>query len=193
MQAFHSKVTVGLFASVLAVLTTTAARADDPRNGGYFQLRTSDGYCLGMEHDRLTNGTQMEEATCHPTSAASTQAWWWSPTDCFWVQDANGNWEKYCTITTSNNKCLGTYAGSGNQGTYAVIWDCLGTSHTDQYWSTDVAADGTMKIWNGKSPGYGLGYAGTTSEYCGFSFTCYHYQVGLESAAFQLTATPATP
>ena len=195
MQVFRSNVTLGIFVSVIVAFQTNLARADDPTGGGYFQLETSDGYCLGLEHDSLNNGTQMEEATCHPTSAAQTQAWWWDTDDCISVRDPIYPYHvtKYCTIRTSNNKCLGVYGGSTNRGAYAAIWDCLGTSHPDQYWSTVAAPYGWWRIWNYQAKSYGLGYAGTTSESCGFSFTCYHYQVGLEPNVFVMLATPASP
>lgn len=195
MNVFHSKVMLGLVVSGLFTLVTNAARADDPTSGnGYYQLKTTGGRCLGLEHESTNNGTQMEEAAiCNPTNGAETQAWKWNPSDCLWVR--NGlYWTAYCSIRSSNNKCLGTYGGSPNQGTYAVLWDCLGTTHTDQYWATIVASDGTMHIWNYKAPQYGLGYAGTTYENAGPNNVSYvHDQVGLESNAFQLTATPVTP
>jgi len=198
MQVFHSKVMVGLLVSGLLALATNVARADDPTGGtAYYQLKTTDYFkCLGLEHQSTNNGTQMEEQACLPSTGAQTQAWKWNPNDCINFANGGGYYTAYCTIRSPNNKCLGTYAGSANQGTYAVLWDCLGTAHTDQYWATSIGADGTMHISNYKARlanhGYGLGFVAETREN-GCTLDCIHDQVGLETSSYAMTATPVNP
>src|SRR3569833_1575710 len=121
----------------LVSLTATSARSYDPTGGGgYYQLRTSDNHCISPEHESLNKTTQMEEAVCNPTNLARAQALIWNPNDCIYVQHGGGYSTAYCTIRTTNNKCLSTYAGSSSAGAYAVIYARLGTGPPDQYSAT---------------------------------------------------------
>jgi hypothetical protein len=40
----------------------------------------------------------------------------------------------YYQIVNDHNQCLGVAGGSTAQGARVVGWNCLGTSHPDQYW-----------------------------------------------------------
>ena len=55
------------------------------------------------------------------------------------------------------NKCLGISAGSRNSGTQAITWDCLGKSHSDQYWLLQPSGSGLYEMVNYNSYLFSLG------------------------------------
>jgi|GEM_PF-3420820 len=168
MEGSFWKGFVGMCASLAILAVGTPVEAADPTNGGYFQyqLASSSTQCAGAWGGTPNNGTQVIEWGCHASTAAKDQAWYYDTNDCLYQHDEAGDTE-YCSIRNGANfkKCMGTYAGSTNTGTFAVEWDCLGTAHQDQYWHFETAGnpgDGTYTIWNLKAQ-KPLGDAGTTS------------------------------
>jgi Ricin-type beta-trefoil lectin domain-like len=67
--------------------------------------------------------------------------------------DSNQTWHLggkfngyYQLRNDATNQCLGIAGGSRSNGADVVVWKCLGTGHTDQYW-TYFNANGTTEAW----------------------------------------------
>ena len=201
MRTFFRKAILGLCASLSILSATNEAKAADPRDGGYFEFQLSGQQqtCLGAWGGVPNNGTQMIQYSCNPTTAARDQALTFDTNDCVW-ENFDGTWYQYCSIRSGKNfnKCMGTYAGSGNPGAFAVEWDCLGQCHQDQYWLLEPGGDGSFVFWNLFS-GLALGVANITDvtncAYLWFDCTTYViFEEGLVSQQNDIwIPVPATP
>jgi len=139
-----------LAASVVAVgasVLVSNARADNVTYNFSIQ-RNGQTQCIGTWGGSLTNGTQLIPWSCNPSGQAKDQAWWFDTSDCLHTE----TYGDFCRIRNGvNNKCMGVYGGSQNDGAYLVLWDCLGDSHGDQYWQLDGDGAGNNYIvnWSG--------------------------------------------
>jgi hypothetical protein len=104
----------------------------------------STGYCLGVAAGNVTNGTAIIVWPCNGNSDQK----WTNIGDALpypagtFFSSRNG---------TNNNKCLGVAGGSGSNGAALIIWDCFGTSHTDQYWEAIPVGNGCYVWYNAYS------------------------------------------
>lgn len=197
--------------SFLIVSATQVARADDPRNGGFFQFHydyndADDGTftpsCVSVGGTTPNNGAKLISWSCKSSTAAQDQAWYWDLNDCFTVKyEDTGNTAQFCSIRNGldSNKCLGISGGSRNAGTYAITWDCLGKTHYDQYWLFQPTGSDLYQIVNYNISSMGLGpvgeaHVGTACPPGPFS-DCYVEEdyLGLTSQMITVSATAAQP
>jgi hypothetical protein len=173
MRSVLLKATLGL--SVVAGVTSTTSQASAQLTG-YFDLSyevpqgddVSFPFCAGVAAGNMTNGTEFVTWTCNANedngyAGAKDQAFMLDTSDYF---EAGGFF--YYSVRDANNynKCLGVAGGSKSDDATVMIWDCLGTSHPDQYWLffPDESRSGCYFLYNYHSqlwlgvdypPGYG--------------------------------------
>lgn len=213
MQTCVLKAVLGVSVSVLVVSATNVAQADDPTNGGFYQLHYTrvdpDGInetyddCVSVGNTAPNNGAQIISWSCKPSTAAKDQAWYFDPSDCFTTTDeSTGATAQWCSLRNGENfnKCLGIAAGSRNAGTHAMTWDCLGKSHYDQYWLFQPTGSGTYQMVNYNMFSMGLGpvgqdYVGVPCPPIPYANDCYVEEdyLGLTSQMSTFTATFAQP
>ena len=138
--------------------------------GGYSFEHTFNGECMGVSAGNMTNGTAIISWPCNAQppayTAAKDQAWVTDLSDCIAY-----NGTSYCSVRDSVNfgKCLGVKAGITSNGTSLMIWDCLGQTHPDQYWSINKQSDNNyyfIDLASAKAgQSYGVHYNGTKSTF----------------------------
>lgn len=178
MRADLPKIVLGLSVPILVLSATNVARADDPTTGHYFQLQYNkylayrhEYYpeCVSVGGTTPNNGASVISYFCKPNTAAVDQAWFWDIDDCFTTtNETTGEQSRWCTIRNSQNtgKCMGISAGSRNEGAHAVMWDCLGKTHYDQYWLIQGDSYGYYQLWNYNNFSLGLGPVGDAYVDC---------------------------
>jgi hypothetical protein len=141
MRSVLLKATLGLFAIAGIGSIGAQARAQSYSEWGGFTLPPANApgnyvACAGVAGGNMTNGTPFVLAGCNAKSSngftgAGDQALSVDTTDYI---ESGGFF--YYSIRNAKNfkKCMGVSGGSQNNNATVVIWDCLGTSHTDQYW-----------------------------------------------------------
>jgi len=144
--ALKAALRLSLIASGFVIPTSAGAQAS-------YQLWTNPttGYCLGVAGGNVTNGTPIIVWQCNGNSDQS-----WAAGDQ--LPYPPGAYSSYRNGTNAN-KCLGVANNSGANGAGLVIWDCLGTSHTDQYWNLQPVGNGCY-VWYNASSGKVMGVSG---------------------------------
>ncbi len=147
-----------------------------PSNCGdreYFEF-SFGGKCMGVQAGNMNNGTNIIPWTCNANASngftnATDQAWTYDLYDCYTYGAVTTT---YCAIRNGKNfnKCLGVKAGSTNEGSNLVIWDCL-AGHPDQYWALSQDSHGNNYLQNLASaisfhtPGFGWGIRENSSTF----------------------------
>ncbi len=162
MRGVLLKATFGL--SVVASITSMAGPAS-AQISGYFDLsyeasQDSEPYvpsqiCAGVSGGNMTNGTKFITWQC----SANQNNGFTGAKDQAFIQDTSDYIESggffYYSIRDSQNygKCMGVSGGSTGDDATVMIWDCLGTSHPDQYWLLfpDEYQSGCYFLYNYKS------------------------------------------
>ncbi|HVY36935.1 MAG TPA: hypothetical protein VHM31_03345 [Polyangia bacterium] len=92
--------------------------------------------CVGVSSGNMSNGTPFVWGGCNALpengyTHARDQALSFDTSDC--IQSGGFS---YCSLRDAMNytKCMGVSGGSKSNQAAVKIWDCLGTSHPDQYW-----------------------------------------------------------
>jgi len=152
-------------------LSCLGSKTYQPQCSNHFVFEhTFNGECIGVAAGNLNNGTNIISWPCNAQPPSYTGA-----TDQAWSTDLNDcvmyNGSQYCSVRNqlNYNKCLGVSGGNTNSGTHLILWDCLGQSHPDQYWSINLQGDGQYYFTDLASAKtgkfYGIHYNGTKSTF----------------------------
>jgi hypothetical protein len=134
MRSVLLKATLGLF--IIVGITSMASKANAQ---SYFELiwaDPTDFTCAGVSGGNMTNGTDFILWTCNARAnngytGAKDQALTIDTSDYI---EAGGFFYYSIRDAKNYNKCMGVSGGSTSNNANVMIWDCLGTSHPDQYW-----------------------------------------------------------
>jgi hypothetical protein len=159
MRSVLLKWTLGLCIVVGSIFTGGFVSAQT-----YFEysLLGQPNECLGVGGGNMNNGTDFILWPCNAQppnyTGARDQAFFTATYDYIWTE-----WGQYFSVrdALNNNKCMGVSGGSYADGANIMIWDCLGKTHTDQYWQFDLdKATNCYVIWDLNSGMYLAPYVG---------------------------------
>jgi hypothetical protein len=124
-------VALAMIAAMFTVSTAGAAlsprdAAQAPPTGTFSFQNYNSNYCLG-----ISGGEDNATAIQWDCNKAPDQTWHRGNED-----GTSG----YYQIINGDGECLGVYQISTTEGALVVGWQCLGTTHPDQYWAWDESS-----------------------------------------------------
>lgn len=121
--------------------------------------------CLGI------SGNNINAPAVQWDCDADAQRWYTGATN------SAGYYQIYWVTANGTKQCLGVAGGSTSPNAQVVGWNCLGTSHPDQYWLIGgySCSKTYFPIWNYKASGRVLGVAANSTKQ-GAAVVIYGYQ-----------------